>query len=59
VYTVKNNTAIKNKVKIGVEDAKNVEVIEGLSEGDTVVVEGQFNLNDGIKVTVKERGSAK
>jgi membrane fusion protein (multidrug efflux system) len=37
-------------VKLGLVDAKTAEIIEGLGEGDKIVVVGQANLKDGARV---------
>jgi len=47
-----NNTARLKKVIAGRVFGEEVEIIQGLSEGDVVIVSGQINLSDGSKVTI-------
>ena len=53
VYVVNNNIARLRSVLAGKEIGTNVEVMQGLQEGESVVVDGQNNLNDSIKVVVR------
>lgn len=53
VFTVENNTAKLKKVVIGTTYNSHLEVVDGLNEGETVVVNGQNNLQDNDRVTVK------
>jgi multidrug efflux pump subunit AcrA (membrane-fusion protein) len=48
----KQNVARERKVTVGVRSADKMEIVEGLAEGDTVVVEGNFALPDGTKVEI-------
>lgn len=52
VFTLDNETAKEHKVKIGTKYGEMMEIREGLKEGDSVVVAGQQNLSEGIKVNV-------
>lgn len=53
VMTVdKDNVAHETKVKIGIKNGDLVQITEGLQEGDTVVIEGNYNLPDGTKVEI-------
>ncbi len=55
IFTVKDKHAVKHDVKLGLTDAGNVQVIgEGLAEGDVVVIAGNYQLEDGMEVEVKE-----
>jgi RND family efflux transporter MFP subunit len=44
------NIAREKKVTVGVRSGDKMEITEGLEEGDTVVIEGNFALPDGTKV---------
>ena len=44
------NVAHETKVKIGIRTPEKIEIVEGLSGGETVVVEGNYALPDGTKV---------
>lgn len=53
VYLVKGDSAIEQKIEIGTRTDANVEVIKGLQEGDSVIVEGVIQMRKGVKVKVK------
>ncbi|MCL6635504.1 MAG: efflux RND transporter periplasmic adaptor subunit, partial [Peptococcaceae bacterium] len=53
VFSVSDGTARENKVKTGISDGKVTEIVEGLSEGDQVIVLGQQGLVNGAKVVVQ------
>lgn len=46
------NIAHETKVTVGIRTAEKVEIVEGLQDGETVVIEGNFALPDGTKVEV-------
>ncbi len=48
------NIAHETKVKIGVKNKGDVQILEGLEEGATIVVEGNYGLPDGAKVEIAE-----
>lgn len=50
VFTVEEGAAKLNKVKLGISDGIKTEVIEGLAEGQKVVIIGHQALVDGSKV---------
>jgi membrane fusion protein (multidrug efflux system) len=52
VYRVIDSKAALTKVKIGQRRPGEVEVLAGLSPGDTVITEGQIKMKDGAPVTV-------
>ena len=52
VYVVKNSTATKTSVLIGRRKPGQVEVKQGLSVGDEVVIEGGEKLTNGAQVSV-------
>jgi membrane fusion protein (multidrug efflux system) len=47
VFVVENGQATRREVKLGKRRPGEVEVVEGLKEGERVVVEGTQNLRDG------------
>jgi len=51
-YVVRGDSVALKKVVAGRQFSNDVEVIQGLSNGDRVVTNGQINLTDGAKVTV-------
>jgi membrane fusion protein (multidrug efflux system) len=50
VYVVNNGEVVRRAVEVGVEDHGNVEILNGLSEDDIVVVVGHSGLRNGSKV---------
>jgi membrane fusion protein, multidrug efflux system len=52
VYRIVEGKALQSKVKTGQRRNGKVEVLEGLSSGDTVVTAGQTKLHDGVPVMV-------
>jgi HlyD family secretion protein len=53
VYLVKDGKVHKQTVKTGITSGKKIEILEGVSKGDQVVVNGPENIKDGLEVTVK------
>ena len=55
VWTVTKDNKAKHKVvQLGVQTKGDVQILDGLEEGDQVMVEGQFRMNDGDKVLLVE-----
>jgi RND family efflux transporter MFP subunit len=52
VYVVVDNTAKLREVEIGKNSGLNVEIKSGLNVNDSLVTEGQINLDDNIKVKI-------
>lgn len=53
VYVANNdNHAIKKEIKLGREVGTNWEILEGLSEGDKVIINGFQKLEDGAPITI-------
>ena len=52
VYTVVGGAAQLRPVTVGFETREEVEILSGVSPGDELVVVGQDNLSDGVKVNV-------
>jgi RND family efflux transporter MFP subunit len=52
VYVVENGKAVLKKIVVGSETGNALEVLDGLSDTDKVVVSGQINLRDGATVSV-------
>jgi multidrug efflux pump subunit AcrA (membrane-fusion protein) len=53
------NVAHEKKVTVGIRAADKIEIVEGLSAGDTVVIEGNFALPDGTKVEIAKEEEKK
>ncbi len=52
VYVIKDSLAFKKAIKTGYTNGFNIEVIEGLEDGEMVVTIGQGSLQDSTKVNV-------
>jgi multidrug efflux system membrane fusion protein len=53
VYLVnKNHTVSVHKVTLGPSDGGNTAILNGLSAGDTVVIDGTDRLSDGAKIKI-------
>ncbi len=52
VFIVEDGLARRQKIQTGYAMGENVEVVEGLSGGETVITLGQSGLKDGAEVTV-------
>ncbi|WP_026566190.1 efflux RND transporter periplasmic adaptor subunit [Bacillus sp. UNC41MFS5] len=53
VYLVKNGKAHKQNVKTGITSGKKIEILEGVTNGDKVIINGPDKIKDGSEVTVK------
>lgn len=56
VIDTKTNTMKETRVKLGINSDMNVEVVEGLKEGDLVILGPQPTYSDGAKVRIQEDG---
>ncbi|MFN3934641.1 efflux RND transporter periplasmic adaptor subunit [Parvibaculum sp.] len=54
VFVIEDNTASRREVKIGARRPGDVEILEGLREGELVVTHGTMRLRDGQKVNIIE-----
>jgi RND family efflux transporter MFP subunit len=52
VYVAKDGVAERRDLKVGFEEADFVEVLEGLNDGERVIVIGQDGLSDGTPVQI-------
>ena len=50
VYAIKDKKAVITKVKTGVQVGNNIEILEGLSENDKVVIKGFVGLTNNKKI---------
>ncbi|MCK5306558.1 MAG: efflux RND transporter periplasmic adaptor subunit [Candidatus Omnitrophica bacterium] len=58
VFIVNSSTAHKKKVETGIYQKDFVEIIEGLSVGEDVIIEGNYGLKDGANVLIETKGNA-
>ncbi|MCM8798776.1 MAG: efflux RND transporter periplasmic adaptor subunit, partial [Candidatus Omnitrophica bacterium] len=54
VFLIENNKAFLREVKLGLRQGQYYEVLEGVKEGDLVVIMGQQKLFEGAEVTIEE-----
>lgn len=54
VYVIKDSLAFKKEIQTGYTNGSNVEVIDGLDDGEMVVTIGQGSLQDSSKVSIIE-----
>ncbi len=54
VFVAENGKAVRKNVTLGLENTTMIEVLAGLAEGDPVVVEGNYGLEDGAALQVLE-----
>lgn len=54
VYIVEKNTALLRELKTGLEDDKNIQVLDGLRENDNLVVKGFETLKENARVKVQK-----
>jgi RND family efflux transporter MFP subunit len=52
VYIVEGNRAFLRAIRIGSADDKQVEVLDGLKEGELIVTSGQINLDNNTIITI-------
>ena len=54
VLLARDNRAERREVILGLQNAELVEILSGVEEGDLVIVEGNYGLEDGAEVEIKE-----
>ncbi len=52
IFVAEGNVAREKEIKIGNKYGEFLEIAEGLKEGETIVVAGQNNLSEGVKINV-------
>ncbi|TDL72802.1 efflux RND transporter periplasmic adaptor subunit [Rhodococcus qingshengii] len=53
VFTVKDGKASKKNVKTGITSGAKIEILEGLSKEDEIIINEPDSIKDGMEVTVK------
>jgi len=53
VFQVQGDTAIVHEVTLGIETATRDEIIDGVEEGQTIILSGGYGLEDKAKITVQ------
>jgi len=54
VWVVADNKAKRKLVSVGVSDPTNTQITSGLTESETIMIEGMSKMNDGDKVLIVE-----
>ena len=54
IFIINNNVAEKRIPKLGIESGDYITILEGAEVGEEVVVVGQENLADGVRIVVRE-----
>jgi membrane fusion protein (multidrug efflux system) len=57
VFVVRDSTAYKQIVETGYVNSSHIEILDGLTEGDTVVTTGKGSLKDSTKVELVSQGT--
>lgn len=52
VYIAQGDTAVRKKVTTGIRDSGKVEIIDGISKDDIIIVKGNSFLADGAKIQI-------
>ncbi|MEX0823444.1 MAG: efflux RND transporter periplasmic adaptor subunit [Balneolaceae bacterium] len=47
-----DSVAVRRELTLGIEQGDRIEIVEGLSEGDGLIITGQSNLEDGSRIRV-------
>lgn len=53
----KDNLAHQSKVKVGVRNSEEVQILSGVQPGDQVITEGALGLDDKAKITIAKPGA--
>lgn len=54
VFVVEGDSAVKKKITIGLQNTTLLEAVQGLKEGELVIVEGNYGLEDGARIEISE-----
>jgi HlyD family secretion protein len=57
VFVYSDGAVQRQEVQLGIADATRVEILQGLSEGQTVAIGGEHKLSDGMRVRLEASGS--
>lgn len=58
-YVIQDGKAVQRKIKTGLENKKQIQVVEGLNVGDALVVAGNEKLKDGVEIRLPQPDKAK
>ena len=54
IFIIENDKAVKKYVTLGLENEYEIEIKEGLQDGETVIIRGNIGLSEGDKVEVSQ-----
>lgn len=54
VFITEKGVAKRRHVAIGMQNESTIEILDGLQAGERVIIEGNYGLNDGGKIRIKE-----
>ena len=54
VFVANGDKAVKREVVLGIQNAEMVEIVSGLAEGDLVIIEGNYSMDEGTEIEIKE-----
>ncbi|MGI5901493.1 MAG: efflux RND transporter periplasmic adaptor subunit [Desulfitobacteriia bacterium] len=54
VFVVENNKAREREVTLGLENGRQIEILEGLQAGDVIVIKGMNFVSDGAEIKIIE-----
>jgi len=54
IFTVRESTAIKAPVQTGIHNDSLVQIVKGVQKGEPVVYQGNYELEDGMKVRIEK-----
>jgi multidrug efflux pump subunit AcrA (membrane-fusion protein) len=54
VFVIENNSAVAKKITLGIRQDKYVQVVDGLRQGEKVVIMGKERLSAGSPVIMEE-----
>jgi multidrug efflux pump subunit AcrA (membrane-fusion protein) len=54
VFVINDGTAVRRKIRLGIEQGNRIQVVEGLKPGEQLVVAGMNSLSDGAAVRIEK-----
>jgi len=54
IFTVRDSTAIKALVQTGIQNDSPVQIVEGVQKGEPIVYQGNYELDDSMKVRIEK-----
>ena len=54
VFVAEDGKAVRREIRLGLQNHTTVEVVSGISEGELVIVEGNYGLEDGSPIVIQD-----